>query len=240
MKTKITAHRGYSEKYPENTLIAFEKAVERGADRIELDVHLTTDNTLIIHHDYYLGNPDNGEGLIYEKDSKYIQSLDVKGQKIPLLKEVFQSLKDTCEYELELKGFNKEFVREVLKLVHSFGLLSKCEFTSSSQLLLNVLKRIEPDAKIGYFTPKAPSWMEIKLAQKIYYSDFTFGNIDYAHCPLDLLTKEYVVFLQEKGIKVHVANTDSKEDIEKAFDLEVDQLSTNQLDLALSIRSELL
>lgn len=54
MKTKIIAHRGYSQKYPENTSISFQKAKELGADGVELDVHMTSDGILVIHHDYYV------------------------------------------------------------------------------------------------------------------------------------------------------------------------------------------
>jgi len=70
IKTKLIAHRGDTKNYPENTLSAFKAALENGADAIELDLHLTSDGELIIHHDYYLGNPDDGEGKIYEKDLK--------------------------------------------------------------------------------------------------------------------------------------------------------------------------
>ena len=49
--TKNFAHRGFSGKYPENTMLAFRKAIEVGADGIELDVHLTKDGQLVIIHD---------------------------------------------------------------------------------------------------------------------------------------------------------------------------------------------
>ena len=48
---KVMAHRGYSGKYPENTMLAFQKAVEVGCDGIELDVQLTRDGVLVIIHD---------------------------------------------------------------------------------------------------------------------------------------------------------------------------------------------
>jgi len=61
---KIIAHRGDTTRFPENTLEAFVAALSGGADGIELDVHMTADGELIVHHDYYLGNPDNGHGII--------------------------------------------------------------------------------------------------------------------------------------------------------------------------------
>ena len=62
--SKIFAHRGFSGKYPENTMLAFEKAVEIGVDGIELDVHLTKDNELVIIHDEDVKRTTNGEGLV--------------------------------------------------------------------------------------------------------------------------------------------------------------------------------
>ena len=49
--TKNFAHRGFSGKYPENTLLAFSKAIEEGVDGIENDVHLTKDGVLVVMHD---------------------------------------------------------------------------------------------------------------------------------------------------------------------------------------------
>ena len=103
-KVKIWSHRGANEYAPENTMEAFEKAVELGADGVELDVHQTADNEIVVIHDERLDRTSNGRGFVknytlnelrkfdYARDSKF------KGQKhyeIPLLKEVFELLKPT-------------------------------------------------------------------------------------------------------------------------------------------------
>lgn len=58
------AHRGYSARYPENTLLAFEKAVAAGADMIELDVHLSQDGRLVVIHDERIDRTSNGTGAV--------------------------------------------------------------------------------------------------------------------------------------------------------------------------------
>ena len=58
------AHRGFKGAYPENTMLAFEKAIEAGADGIEFDVHLTKDGGLVIIHDETLERTTDGKGLI--------------------------------------------------------------------------------------------------------------------------------------------------------------------------------
>ena len=83
-----------------------------GADRIELDVHFSKDERLMVHHDYYLGSTDDGKGLIFDHDLDYLKSLDAgdwfspkfSGERIPLLDEVFQKVGDKVEYEIQLKG----------------------------------------------------------------------------------------------------------------------------------------
>ena len=61
----IVARCGNVQSAPENTLAAFAGAIAKGADTIELDVHLTHDSELIVHHDFYLGRTDNGHGYIF-------------------------------------------------------------------------------------------------------------------------------------------------------------------------------
>ena len=58
------AHRGYSSKYPENTILAFSKAIEIGADAIELDVHKTKDNVLVVIHDEKVNRTHRGKGYV--------------------------------------------------------------------------------------------------------------------------------------------------------------------------------
>lgn len=65
---KNFAHRGFSGKYPENTMLAFKKAIEFGADGIELDVQLTKDEEIVIIHDETIDRTTNGKGLdVYKR-----------------------------------------------------------------------------------------------------------------------------------------------------------------------------
>jgi glycerophosphoryl diester phosphodiesterase len=79
MKTSIIACRGDRENAPENTIPAFESAISRGADGVELDVHLTKDRELIVHHFYNLGTTDNGKGIVSEHTLAELKALDSGG-----------------------------------------------------------------------------------------------------------------------------------------------------------------
>src|SRR6185295_18982896 len=85
------AHRGASGQYPENTLLAFRRAIEQGVDALELDVHRTADDELVVIHDSTLERTTNGYGNVHDKTLQEIRQLDAgQCEKIPLLDEVIQ------------------------------------------------------------------------------------------------------------------------------------------------------
>lgn len=239
MATKIIAHRGYSDKYPENTLTAFKAALDHGSDAIELDVHMTSDGQLVVHHDYYLGNPDNGEGLIFTKDLAYIKGLTIgETETIPTLEEVFELVGDKMQYELELKGFTDDFLQKVMELVKRFNLLGNIEFTSPTVYNLTKLKELEPNAKTGTFAAQFPGWMDKGLGQTLLINGAKLGSIKVLHCPLDMIDEQLIEAAHKEGLLVHAADCNTQETLQKALGLGVDQLSTNMLELALEVRGK--
>lgn len=240
---KIIAHRGYSQKFPENTLIAFEKAVESGADGIELDVHLTQDKKIIVHHYYTLGHTDNGEGLVFQKDSRYLKSLDVgswfsekfQDMKMPFLEEVLELLKDKTIYEIELKAGNREYVDTVLKIVQGYDLLSNIKFTSYQYPLLSYIKRVVPDSNVGLISQPIPDWMGMEVAHEVIKSNLILGEIDVIHASVSVYDQKFVDELHGMGVRVHFGLCDTKEQLQKAIDLGADELTTNDLELAVEI-----
>lgn len=239
MSVKVIAHRGYSEKYPENTLSAFRAALELGSDAVELDVHLTQDGELIVHHDYYLGSPDNGEGLIFKKDMSYIKTLSIAdNEKIPTLQDVFETLGRGTQYELELKGYTMQFLDKIIALVKQNNLSDMIEFTSPVSYVLSRLKFLEPTFKTGIFVATFPEWMGAELGRTLAVNNALFGGADVLHCPISIIDKELINLAQKHHLKVHAADCNTEEDLKKAFALNVDQLSTDKLELALSIRDK--
>jgi len=72
----VIAHRGHSIALPENTLEAYRRAIELGAEMIEADVHLTRDGTLVMIHDYVLNRTTSGRGRVRDATWEEIQRLD--------------------------------------------------------------------------------------------------------------------------------------------------------------------
>jgi len=110
--TAIAAHRGNSAFAPENTIPAFEQAIELGTDLIELDVFRTVDQQLVVIHDPEITRTTDSEGVVWKKPLAELLSLDAgawfsenfRGERIPLLREVLELLRGRCIPLVELKG----------------------------------------------------------------------------------------------------------------------------------------
>lgn len=110
---KIFAHRGYSSKYPENTIAAFKAAANLPIYGVELDVHLTMDHQLVVIHDEKINRTSNGTGYVKDMTLQQLRQYDFgswfneefKGEKIPTLREVLEIYKGTdLRVNIELKS----------------------------------------------------------------------------------------------------------------------------------------
>jgi glycerophosphoryl diester phosphodiesterase len=100
------AHRGASAEYPENTMMAFRRAIEMGVDALELDVHLTYDGVLIVMHDSTLDRTTDGKGLVRDHSLQAISQLNAgQGERVPRLIEVIELARSTnLRLCIEIKG----------------------------------------------------------------------------------------------------------------------------------------
>jgi glycerophosphoryl diester phosphodiesterase len=120
------AHRGFSAVAPENTISAFEKGIEAGADMLEIDVMLTGDGQVIVFHDYRLGRTTDGSGLVKNLPFNQIRTLDAGGwfsqkyrtERVPLLDEALELAKGRIFVNIEMKHRRHNGV---------FSLVDKCE-----------------------------------------------------------------------------------------------------------------
>lgn len=120
----VAAHRGWSDKYPENTMLAFRKALELGVDQLETDIRVTKDGELVLIHDPTLDRTTDSEGLVCEKTFAELQQIDAgvkmgfPGERIPKFTDLMELVKDhpTITLDLELKEYPTEG-REALSYV---------------------------------------------------------------------------------------------------------------------------
>jgi len=153
----VAAHRGWSEKYPENTMEAFRAAAEIGVDQIETDIRITKDGELVLIHDATVDRTTDGTGRVNEKTLAEIRALDAgswkgeafKGCRIPTLLEFMEYLKELPDMtvDFELKEYPVEGNEEiaysvcdrVLKLIDAYGFTDRCVVNTWSGRLLNYI-----------------------------------------------------------------------------------------------------
>ncbi len=160
--TKFFGHRGYSGKYPENTLLAFEKAIEAGVDGIELDVQFSKDGYMAIIHDETVDRTTDGKGWVKDLTLKELQALDASASftgiygkvQIPTLDEVLALVKDhdiITNIELKTGVFEYEGIEEaVAECVRKYDLSDKVIISSFNHFSVMRMRKAAPELKCGF------------------------------------------------------------------------------------------
>lgn len=164
---KIWAHRGCSQIYPENTLLAFEKAAAiSGLEGIELDIQLTKDGELVVIHDERVDRTTEGIGFVREYTLAQLKRLHIyadvnPSQEIPTMKEVLEllapSMREGLRINIELKNsvYPYEGMEEkIVELIDTYGLQKNIVYSSFNALSLEKIHMIEPQTEIGILDRK--------------------------------------------------------------------------------------
>lgn len=235
---KNFAHRGFSGKYPENTLLAFEKAIELGVDGIELDVHLSKDNEMVIIHDENVSRTTNGEGFIkdltYEEISKLDASYIYTGQygfnKIPTLREYFELVKDKdviTNIELKTNIFEYPGIEQkVWELIQEYHLESKVIISSFNHFSVMRMRKIAPMLEYGLLSE---TWL---IDAGNYVNNL---GIKYYHPIFRNLTDEIVKEIHQYGIKINTYTVNTEEDIKDMISKDINIVISNFPDLVKEI-----
>lgn len=218
---KIIAHRGASGHAPENTLAAFQLALDQKADGIELDVMLSADKQVVVIHDETVDRTTNGSGRVRDLTLAQLQKLDAGEEEIvPTLEEVLDRFGGKYLINIELKNYTTVFddlpVR-VAQTVKSFDLMDTIFFSSFNPINLPRLRKRLPDAKLGLLTlpEQARSWV------------WKLVRYDALHPYFDDVDEELVAANHARMKKVHVWTVDEPEDILRMAKLGVDSIITN-------------
>ena len=233
MKCRNFAHRGFSGKYPENTMLAFEKALEIGCEGIEFDVHFTKDKQLVIIHDELIDRTGDQKGLV--KDMTYDELCkvnfaykfkdEVPFQRIPTLREYFELVKDKdiiSNIELKTGVFEYDGIEQaVYDLIKEFGLQNKVIVSSFNHHSVMRMKAIDPKIECGFLVE---TWI-LDVASYIEKN-----HIEAYHPYFYQLTPSEVEDLRKHNIKINTWTVNEYEDIQKMIDIEADGIIGNYPD----------
>ena len=227
------AHRGASAQYPENTLLAFRRAIEQGVDFLELDVHLTADEELVVMHDTTLDRTTNGHGNIHDHSLQDIRQLDAgQGEKIPLLSEAIQlSRESQVRLFVEVKGATEAeglvIAEAAVRALEAGGFLSQIILTSFSPSALLRAKSIQPEISTmlnplpqdGTLTPRQICAQALRAGANCLSYDFRF------------LTPAIATECQLTGLALWPWDPDEPEDMRQMIKLGVHGIVTNRPDV---------
>ena len=223
------AHRGASGNYPENTLLAFQKALEIGVAEIEFDLRMTLDGHLVVMHDATVDRTTDGTGATGELTLAEIKALDAgavfgerfQGERVPTWEETLDLVQGKVRLNVHLKeGGNPDgdYERKVAKALHAYRM------ADDSTLACN-------DESVGIFAEIDP-----RLACRIFPNGRSPEEYIRSSVEMELrttqpgrgmTTPEFVQKAHESGLGVHVFYADTLEDMRAYIGMGVDGILTN-------------
>lgn len=237
---QIWGHRGAYSERPENTLHAFARAVELGADGVELDIQLSKDGEAVVIHDERIDRVSNGVGWVGDYTLQELKKFNFnkkqisepKFMEIPTLREVLELLKphNNIKINIELKTGARDYYlieEKTITLVKEYGLLERVLFSSFNHFTMQILKYLEPSAKIGLLCGGAV----INTACECLALGACALNMDARAMRLFGVVEEAVTL----GIEVNIWGTKSAEDLLYAKEKMVNAVIVNNIADAMNV-----
>ncbi len=229
----IIGHRGAAGLAPENTLVAFQLALDLNIDAIEFDVQRSKDGALIVFHDEDVSRVTDGTGKLWDMTLAEIKALDAgirsgeqfRGERIPTLEEVFDFLRQTDQVlMIEMKepwrypGIEAAVVEQIRK----YDLIERIQIRSFYHDSLHAIHRIAPDIALS----------ELWLDRLPRDEDVIYKAVNANH---NLYTVETIARLHRRGVQVTAWTVDDLDEARRLKDAGIDGLTTNVPDQLLAL-----
>ena len=229
------AHRGFSSQFPENTLLSFQRALDLGVNRLELDLQLTRDDHLIVMHDRTVDRTTDGSGQTVDLTLRDLKELDAgswlapefAGQRVPTFLEVIESLASSTIFVVELKFVGNDGIQGVIDLIDRTDLSDRVVISSFDLEKLPTVKTLAPDLPTtALLKPDGTSPQEkIDLAGKL--------GIDTLGPRCTEVTRELIEAAHAAGLLVRAWGLarDQGEEMTRLIDLGIDGMTTDCPDI---------
>jgi glycerophosphoryl diester phosphodiesterase len=232
----LIGHRGYPQRYPENTLSSFEGAIKAGCDMIELDVTLTKDRKVVVIHDDTLDRTTNGKGPVLEQTFEELKRLDAgswfaprfSAERIPELAEVMELTAGRCMLNIEIKesAFEADYPadaieHQVVKLVKTSGAMDRVIISSFDARILERIAALDAPPAVAYISDHGADKSVLEMLLKMRAFSW--------HPRFTVLTRDQVGLMHAAGLKVFPWTINARAEAEKLLALGVDGLICNEL-----------
>jgi glycerophosphoryl diester phosphodiesterase len=245
----VFAHRGGSGLAPENTIEAFDNGLALGADGLELDVHLSRDATVVVHHDFTLDRTTNGRGRISAHSADELARLDAgyqfardgfhpyrgRGIGVPTLAALLARHRDP-RVIVELKGNLPELAAAAIEVVQRADAVDRVCFGSSSRRVLRTARALEP----AIATSAARE--EVRWALYRSWCRWPVRRPPYAGFQVPewsggtrVVSRRFVDMAHRANLGVHVWTVDTEGDARRLLEWGVDAIITDRPDVIIPV-----
>ncbi len=235
----VIAHRGASACCPENTLSAFQTAMDMKADMVELDVQLTADREIVVFHDENLSRCTDGRGRVSDHSFARLRELDAgawfhkkfAGERIPALAEVLALCRGRIAVNIEVKteavtdAVSGGIEERCLKMVDQTGMRGHVVYSSFDSRAVLHFKQIDREVPVAvlYEKKRHGSHLPSEIVRCL--------GADAFNCSRRELSAKRLEDLKRSGIPVHVYTVNDEKSMRRLLDLGVDGIFTNRPDV---------
>lgn len=222
----VIAHRGASSYAPENTLAAFDLALEMGAHHIELDVDLTSDGHIVVIHDDTVDRTTNGSGPVTSHTLAALRALDAgswfgdkfTGERIPTFHEVLERYKGRAHLHTEIKGHSPSLAQRTADLIRTHGMEEQVTITSFQNVRLEEMRAYAPALPTG--------WLVVEVSEAIIAQARAMGVTQL--CPrANTVTSELVRRLHAEGFVARAWGVTTEELMQQVVQAGADGMTIN-------------
>ena len=248
----VIAHQGGDGLWPGNTMCAFEQADELGVDVLEMDLHVTKDDQLVLIHDETVDRTTDGTGDVgsmtlaelKQLDAAYDWSLDEgqtfpfrsQGITIPTLEEVFQTFPDK-HMTIEIKMTNALMAKPFCELIRQYNMQDKVLVASFYDKRMREFRRECPEVATSSARGETTQFVLLTkgFLGRLYSPKFFALQVPEESNGITVMTEAFVRAAHERGLAVEPWTIDDPEQMRQYIDWGVDGIITDRPDLMLEI-----
>lgn len=220
-KVFIIAHRGALAYEPENTLRAIKRALDFGADFVEVDVRLSRDGHVVVIHDERVDRTTNGRGYVKDMTLDQLRRLDAGfGEKTPTLEEALDTVKERAILIIEIKV--PEVVEKVVRTLEEKGMTGEVIVSSFYQGAVKRVKNLNPKIKTGIiysFRPLKSDRLATEVGAEVLFPNYRYVD------------KTMVKEAHKQGLAIYPWTIDDPDEAKRLLKTGVDGVATNKPDL---------
>ena len=251
----VIAHQGGDGVWPGDTMYAFEKSVEIGADVLEMDAHITKDDQIILMHDETVDATTDGTGLIEDLTLAELKQLDAaytwsnddgksfpqrgKGIQVPALEEVFQKFSQ-MRYVIEIKLTENPIDKPLCDLIRQYNMQDKVMVASFHDEAMQNFRETCPEIATSASRGEVTAFV---LLGKVFLSGFIAPQYESIQPPYDpqesmnipIMTERFIREAHAKNIRVEPWTVDDPELMRQYIEWGVDGIITDRPDLMIEV-----